>query len=247
MDDPNGASSLSGESWWRSAWDERGSAMKQELGQLTPPDTVTSFSWDDPRLIIPGACALTFAPTERRSSYLITSMGMTQPTNKGDDGNEFELALNVPQPSSWCYRLVYDLLTGWKLYGSLSRGQLLPLSMFKAATGELDCVAGEVPPEYQRVTEMRGLLLWPDRINRQLFEVSTGAFFLMAVTLITADEITLVGESSPPHVLLLLKRMGFGQVSDPQRSSVTEHPMFDATWREVKAMHHNDAFMQLNK
>jgi len=64
--------------------------------------------------------------------------------------------------------------------------------MFRAASGELDCVAEELPPAYQRVTEMRGLLLWPDRVNRQLFEVSTGSFFLMAVTLITAEEMRLV-------------------------------------------------------
>jgi hypothetical protein len=93
---------------------------------------------------------------------------------------------------------------------------------------------------------VRGLYLWPSLLDRKMVESTTGRFFVMIATTVTNEEDALAQETSPPHLLLLLKRLGIGQASDPMRRSAGEHASFDAAWREIRGLSHADAVRQLN-
>jgi hypothetical protein len=234
------------EQWWLQKWNERGRVVRAQLGETTPPGMVHTFRWDEPTEIVPGGCALTFAPTLQRSTHLIVTLGLTQPLDETNAVNPWEFSLEIRNVEPWCYHLLRDLVEGWKLHGNLEVGQFLPVSFFMDARGQLDCVADELPPQYARANSIRGLYLWPNRVERHLFEVSTGNFFLMAVTLVHRDEEALADDTTPPHLLLLLRRCGVGQISDPHRVSVRSHPHFEKLWREISGLSHERAFHELN-
>lgn len=233
--------------WWERTWHERGSAVRNSLGHTTPPGSVHSFAWDDPRLMVPGACALTFSPTEHRQHWLIITLGLTQPLTPGASGASWEFALYASRAEPWCYELLYDLVTGSSQNRTdLQPGHFLPVTFFRNARGQLDCAAENLGGRVERCNDKTGLYLWPSLIDRTLFEVSTGNFFLMAATIVTQDEETLADRTSPPHLLLLLKQLGIGQLSDTDRKCVTRHPRFGEMWEKVKAMPHEEAFRCLN-
>ena len=62
---------------WKARWEQRGEAVRKVLGDTEPPGSVFPFSWE--QYILPGACALTFNPTEARNDYLTMTLGLTQP------------------------------------------------------------------------------------------------------------------------------------------------------------------------
>ncbi|MGE5192956.1 MAG: hypothetical protein ACM3U2_10670, partial [Deltaproteobacteria bacterium] len=107
-------------SFWARTWREREDEVRRRFGPTEPPGYVTSFSWDTIRL--PGACALTFPPTEggmernlgwhRRSDWLQMTLGLTQPFDEKQVRTErsagkthssfgFELGFVTAQQSSW--------------------------------------------------------------------------------------------------------------------------------------------------
>jgi hypothetical protein len=233
-------------SWWSQTWEERGAAVRRELGETEPPGCVTSFSWDDPGQAVPGACAMSFPPRGRRDCWLYLSLGITQPVEEGAARSDWEFCVYSRSAQSWPNRLLYELVSGWReAPDHLSRGHWLPVTFFKNARGQLDCAAATLPDSVQREGAMRGLYLWPSTMDRTLFEVNTGNFFLMCATLVTENEERLADRTSPPHLLLALKRLGIGQVSDPYRESACMMPGFEEVWTDIERLGHGDAVRQL--
>jgi hypothetical protein len=233
--------------WWERAWHERGNAVRQVLGQTTPPGSVRSFSWHDPDLVVPGACALTFSPAGQRPHWLMMTLGLTQPMVQGGKASAWEFAWYASEPQPWCYELLYDLVTGWSQNRThLERGHFLPVTFFRNSRGQLDCAAEDLRGKVEGCNDKTGLYLWASIIDRTVFRLSTGDFFLMSATIVTRDEESLVDETSPPHLLLLLKRLGVGQLCAPDRPSVRCHPEFIQTWDQIKSITHDEALRQLN-
>jgi hypothetical protein len=96
-----------------------------------------------------------------------------------------------------------------------------------------------------RASPIRSLYLWPSLWDRTLFQVSTGDFHLMAVTLVHPEEEALADTTTPPHLLLLLRRCGYVQPCDPHRPSVKRHPRHAAEWDRVQRLSHDEAFAAL--
>jgi hypothetical protein len=66
--------------WWEKSFKEREELLRERFGETEPPGYVISFSWDDPDLIIPGACALCFPPQGAdRHHWLYLGHWLTQP------------------------------------------------------------------------------------------------------------------------------------------------------------------------
>lgn len=237
---------LQPQEWWEKAWIERNMSVQMALGQTSPPGNVHSFSWDDLDLVIPGACAMSFAPNTRRASWMTISLGLTQPLDKDDTSNPWEFCLHTKDAEPWRLELLYDLITTWAGNRDfLATGHFLPVTFFINSNGVLDCALQQLRSPFKPVGAMRGLYLWPDLVERPLFEVSTGDFHLMSAVLVTEDEERLADETSPPHLLLLLKRCGVGQLSDPHRKSTLTHPQHSELWKKIRRLSHDEAFDQL--
>ena len=78
------------------------------------------------------------------------------------------------------------------------------------------------------------------------FKVSNGDFSLMTAIAVTEDEVQMARRMTPPHLLLLLKRMQIGQLSDPLRKSVMTLPNAQAEWERVRAMSHDQTVAELD-
>jgi hypothetical protein len=231
--------------WWQSTWRERYECLRSHLDPMIMPDQIMSFKWDSLEEATPGGSAIAFAPRQHPDRFTVVSMGLTQPLAPGDSASEWEFALHPRVIDEWCYRLIRDLMVGCRLCGKLTLGHFLPINFFSNTSGEIDCVTAEMPKEVERVSSMIGLYLWPSLIDRQLFEVSTGDFHLMAVTLVNRDEELLADQTSPPHLLLLLKELGHLQPCDPWRSSALSHPCFSTMWDAIRRLSEDEAFSRL--
>ena len=88
--------------WWEKSFKEREELLRERLGQTDPLGYVNSFSWNDPNLIIPGACALCFPPQSvDRHHWLYLGHGLTQP-----------LEPQPPIPGRWSgYGCEFGILT----------------------------------------------------------------------------------------------------------------------------------------
>jgi hypothetical protein len=228
---------------WRRLWDERGRAVGRVLGETVPPGEVTPFSWK--QFILPGACGLTFGPSAKRPHYTYMTLGLTQPVKLGDAALEWEFALKANEHAMWPQQVLFDLLTYWlDQKPRIRRGLFLPLTFFLNA-GEQLCAGLTSRTDRLRVVgAVRGLYLWDD-LEHLRFEVSSGEFGLMVAVAVTEDEIQLARSTTPPHLLLLLKRMQIGQVSDPLRESVLTLPGAEAEWERVRTMSHDQAVIEL--
>ncbi|MEX2216335.1 MAG: hypothetical protein WD768_19645 [Phycisphaeraceae bacterium] len=236
--------------WWEQRWKERSDTIRDAFGETIPPGMVTSFSFDEPDLIVPGACAMTFAPTESRPFYLHMTQGITQPLKRGSEysATKWEFGVYTHDNINWPKQFLYDLVTCWsEMKGRIEVGHAFPVSFFKDSHGELDCAVTDLNDFTDLVGPMRYLYLWPSLLDRVLLQTSVGDFYIMAATLATMGEVELADELTPPHLLLLLARLGLGQVSNPHRCCATDHPKFEQTWCQVKALHHDDAVRELNK
>lgn len=221
---------------WRDLWDERGRAVRRVLGETMPPGRVTPFEWRDH--ILPGACGLVFGPGPARPHHTYMTLGLTQPLQRGDVVPAWEFAVKAGEPALWQQQVLYDLLTCWLTQRPIMRrGLRLPLTFFLNADGDLCAGLASLPEHLRPVGVMRGLYLWDDD-ERLRFKVSSGAFGLMVAVGVTEDEIRLAESTTPPHLLLLLKRMRVGQVLDPLRPSVMTRPGAMEEWNRIRPLAH---------
>jgi len=68
----------------------------------------------------------------------------------------------------------------------------------------------------------------------------------MLTVAVTEDEIQLARQTTPPHLLVLLKRMRIAQLSDPLRKSVMVLPGAGVEWETIRGMSHDQAVGELN-
>jgi hypothetical protein len=233
--------------WWMSTFKEREDLLRERFGQTDPPAYVTSFSWSDPDLIIPGACALCFPPDESdRPHWLYLSHGLTQPLEPQPrvlgrwSGYGCEFGILTREKSHWPVEVLHQLMTYWKSEGAtIGIGHRVPLAFFGRHSSnevhpELGMVqeGGTVPP----VGEMRALLFWKYGLQPKPLCTRTGYFDVLIGTTITQGEWQLAKETSSAHLVLLLARAGIGQVSDLRRQTVTEDPRWSAGWDEINTL-----------
>lgn len=223
---------------WRDLWDERGRAIRDTLGESTPAGGVFTFEWADRHL--PGACAIAFAPTQKRSDWMTMSLGLTQPPVSGDEASRWEYCVRSASNEPWVRQLIYDLLTfHLQENGRVARGMYLPMVFF---TNRQEVLCAGLSPDragLRVVGEICGLYLWDDSDGHK-FHVSTGAFHLMTAIGVTHDEDLLAQATTPPHLLLLLAEMGVSQRMDPLRESVLKAPGVMAKWITIQGMRHDD-------
>ncbi len=229
---------------WHQLWEERGRAVGRALGETVPPGQVVPFTWK--QFILPGACGLTFKPIANRAHYMYMTLGLTQPSERGADALEWEFAIQTKEYAQWPNQVLFDLLTYWLDQKSkIRRGLLLPLTFFMNAGNELCAGLTNRLTHLEFVGAIRGLYLWDDSEHLR-FTVSSGEFGLMAAVAVTDDEIQMAQGTTPPHLLLLLKRMQIGQLSDPSRMSVMTMSGADTEWERIRAMSHDQAVRELD-
>lgn len=236
---------VSEDQWWQALWEERFECLRTHLDPMMTPDQVVPFEWESAEEATPGGCAIAFAPRQHPEIATVVSMGLTQPLSPDEVAHDWEFAIHTRNVETWCYRLIRDLMIGWRLFSGLSLGHFLPVSFFRNAAKEVDCVTAEMPSQHHRIGSISGLYLWPSLVDRQLFETRAGNFHLMAVTLVSKDEEQLADQTSPPHLLLLLKELGHLQPCDPWRDSILNHTRFAEVWQAIRQLSHDEAFDRL--
>ncbi len=233
--------------WWEKSFKEREELLRERFGQTDPPGYVNSFSWDDPELIIPGACALCFPPQSAdRHHWLYLGHGLTQPLGPQPpipgrwSGYGCEFGIVARDKSPWAVEILYQLMTYWKSAGAtIGIGHRVPVAFFDRNSGgqvqpKLGMVhdSDPVPP----VGEMRALLFWKYGLQPTPLWTNTGYFDILIGTTITQSEWQMTRETSSAHVLLLLSRAGIGQESELERATVTADPRWAVEWDEIRAL-----------
>jgi len=233
-------------SWWLATWAERTAAIKSALGETQSPNVVTSFTWPRrEKVLVPGACAMRFAPTGSRKHHLAITLGMSQPIAPGRTASQWEFGVYSTVRERWEPQLLYDLVTHFVLEKEdPEAGYWMPLVFFEDHKGSMACGMTERPTK-PPIGDIRGLYLWPD-YNTPVFSVSTGRFRLMAAVAVTEDEDEAAQRTSPPHLLLLFRRLGVGFLSDPLRRSVFTLPNGSELWQTLRRMPHKSVVEQLN-
>ena len=120
----------------------------------------------------------------------------------------------------------------------------MPARFFRDRSGSLCAGLADDRLTLDTVGDMRGLYLW-DHAQGPTISVSSGDFTLMNAVTVTAEEEDLAKRTSPPHVLLLLHRLGVGRVCDPVRESALTLPRGQAEWKQVLAMSHEEVVREL--
>ncbi len=233
--------------WWEKSFKERGELLCERFGETEPPGSVTSFSWNDSNLVIPGACALCFPPQGAdRHHWLYLSHGLTQPLEPQPpiagrwSGYGCEFGILTRDKSPWAVNILYQLMTYWKAAGAtIGIGHRVPLAFFDRNSG------GEAQPELGMVQdgdpispmgEMRALVFWKYSLQPTPLWTSTGYFDILIGSTITQLEWEMAKETSSAHVLLLLSRAGIGQGSELDRETVTADLRWAAEWDEIRAL-----------
>ena len=227
-------------SWWEETWRKRMDAVTIAFGPLDPPGQVRSFHFPDRRLAVPGGCASAFRPAPD-GVRLWTSLGLSQPLTAAASANPWEFGVYAPADSTWPPELLYDLVLGAaRNPGWLSEGHCLPLTFYRGKDGQLDCgsFAATADPRIAPVGSLRSLYLWPDLRDPKQVKPAGEPFFIMCATGVTADEEAAADLASPPHLLLFLREMGVGQVTDPSRRSVFGRDGAWRAWEKIKSLSH---------
>lgn len=229
---------------WRYLWDRRGEAIRAVLGPTVPPDTVIPFPWSQPMLA--GACALVFPPSPRRAYIMYATLGVTHPFEVGESTPVWEFAIKTREYGAWAPQILYDLLSYWCQRSQPIRGGLhLPLGFFQNSSGELCAGLADERLGLSVLGNMRGLYLWRDSDNHR-FATETGEFGLVVAVAVTGAEDLMAQQTSPPHLLLLLKKMGVGQILSPFRECVTNVPRAGDEWERIRSLTHDEAVRELD-
>jgi hypothetical protein len=226
---------------WTLHWNARNAAVRAVLGETVEPGMVHTFSWKD--YILPGACALTYKLKD--GSFLYLTLGLTQPLHSTDAAYPWEFCVRAKELAEWPVDLLYQLLSQWLWEkGDMGFGYHLPLKFFVGHDGKTWPSISERVQHSQVVGPIRGLHLCTD-FSGLRFEASSGEFGLLTVVGVTEDEDQLAQQTTPAHLLLLLRRMGVGQMCDPNRRSVLLMPGASEKWATIKPLTHDDAFDEL--
>ena len=227
--------SLPADDDWTCRWNERVEAVRAVFGETVVPNQVHSFSWKD--YILPGACALTFKARPPDTGYLYMSLGLSQPLSDGNTGYPWEFAVRAHEHTEWPIDLLYQLLSQWLWEkGDIWFGYSIPLTFFIGADGKMWPSIAD--PTESAVGEIRRLYLWKEP---HLFQVSSGAFGLLTVVAVTEDEEQLACDTTPAHLMLLLRKMNVGRICEPRRTSVLNVPGATEAWATIKRMTHDAA------
>lgn len=228
---------------WAVRWKERREAVRTVLGETVEPGIVQSFSWKD--YVLPGACALTYKQSDY--SFLYMTLGLTQPFQSTERSYPWEFAVRANEHSEWPVDLLYQLVSQWLWQdGKMWFGGHLPLTFFIGHDGKMWPSISEGVQHRRVVGAIRGLYLWTDSALIR-FKASSGEFGLLTAVGVTGDEDELANETTPAHLMLLLRRMGVTQLCDPHRTSVLNLPNASDEWDRIKRMGHDDALDELQR
>jgi len=173
------------------------------------------------------------------------TLGLTQPLRATDSAYPWEFSVRAKEHAEWPVDLLYQLLTQWlSEKGDMWFGYHLPLKFFMGNDNKLWASISERVQHKQVVGSIRGLYLWTDA-SQLRFKVTNGEFGLLVVVGVTEDEDRLAQETTPAHLMLLLRRMGINQVCDPHRRSVLTLPGVHGEWGKIRELSHDDAFNEL--
>ena len=194
---------------------------------------------------MPGACALTFKRISPSRNFLQMTLGLTQPLRATDPSFPWEFSVFTNEPAEWSVDLLYQLVTQWLCEErNMGFGYHLPLVFFTDPNGKLWAGISNDVANLNVVGSLRGLYLWTDA-TRLRFGVPSGEFGLLTVVGVTGDEDNLARDTTPAHLMLLLRRMGVDQVCNPHRRSVLTMPGAVQEWKSIKTLSHDDAFEEL--
>ena len=235
------------QSWWERAWKEREDLFRDRFGETDPPGWVMSFSWNDFSLTIPGACALTFPPdSSDRTHWLTLGHGLTQPSGPEPTvpgrwsgyGCEFALLTHERQP--WAAEVLYQLMTYLKSAGAtIGIGHRVPIAFFdRGSEGLIQPKLGMVREDDpdSPIGNTRALVFSRFSAQSKPLWTKTGYFDILIGTTITAGEWSMAKETSSAHLLYLLSLAGIGQVSDLERSIVTDDPRWSEEWQAIRRL-----------
>lgn len=236
---------------WVDTFKEREKVLRDAFGPTYPPNRVVAFSWNNPAIHVPGACALTFSPRPpARSHWLTITHGLTQ-QKFGEtamdrstlSGYGAEFGICTDNRHDWCIGLLKQLITYTQLGGThIARGSRLPCFFLRDKLGKVyPRVKLIAPSDPAPVNEIRCLLFWPYTACPRTFSTSTGSFEVLIGTAITEEEWELAKQTSSIHVLLLLFVSGIGQVSRINRQSITDEQRWANDWRRIAALRQQDA------
>jgi hypothetical protein len=226
---------------WEERWYERHEAVRRVLGETVEPGMVYPFSWKD--YILPGACALSYRQSD--ATFLYMTLGLTQPLRRGDKSFPWEFAVRVKEHAKWPVDLLYQLLSQWLWEkGEMWFGYRMPLKFFIGHDGNLWPSISDRVPLSGVVGTVRRMHLWTDW-SRLQFSTASDTFRLLLPVAVTEDEEALADETTPAHLMLLLRRMGVPQICDPNRRSVLELTAAKKEWVDIKRMPHDDAFNEV--
>lgn len=235
------------ENWWRLTWKERETLLQSHFGVPFPSGQVTGFFWDNPEIMIPGACAMTFPPKcPQRIDWLTISHGLTQPLeiHKSDStdlasGYGYEFGFLTREHSPWCAHALYLILTYLQeRKRSIDRGSRVPMWFSQDNENTPAVNLGTVPHDVPipPLGLMRAMLFWPYMLYPGGFDTSTGYFSILLGTSITEEEWDMAKSTSSSHLLLLLFEAGIGQVCDINRRSIIEQSQWRKRWREIQSL-----------
>jgi len=178
-------------------------------------------------------------------NFLYMPLGLTQPLLQDHTAYPWDFSVRTKERADWCVDLLYQLLTHWLwTKGKMWFGYHLPLKFFTGHDGKIWASIAERVQHIEVVGAIRGLYLWTDKAGLR-FNVTGGEFGLLTVVAVTEDEDRLARETTPAHVMLLLRRMGVDQVCNPHRHSVLLLPSASKEWANIQGMSHDDAFNSL--
>src|SRR6266478_36486 len=242
---------------WDKVWIERESLLRNTFGETSPRGCVVSFSWSEPRLIIPGACALAFPPTKpRRTHWLYVTHGLTQPLNPSgiatpEHPSEYgwEFGVQTGSKVDWATDLLYEILSYWReTENRVDVGHRLPVAFYEERDGIRPLIRDlQEDDPYPPIGEIRALVFWPYLAPPSFLSTKTGYFGVLIGTTITARERELAKETSSAHLLLLLLKAGIGQVSRPNRACVTQKTSWAKEWESISKLTQEEAEELLTK
>src|SRR5262245_39646238 len=244
--------------WWESKWKERESLLRQRFGETQPPGHVTAFFWDDIRWTVPGGCAIIFPPhLPSRSHWLTLTHGLTQPASPAAhqhraemSGIGYEYGFVTRTNSPWTCEGLKQLMTYVAQSANpILQGHRVPMWFQIGDNAMMNPVIGiPVVEEGDRpVTQMRAVLFWPYQLEPRVLSTSTGGFRVLIGTTITKLEWEMAKASSSAHLLLLLTTAEIGQLSDVERTSVTDNSKLAKEWDKIQRLEIAEVERELNE
>lgn len=245
------------ERWFVPTWREREDRIWELYGPSHPPGApsqhVVSFS-QQARAARPGACCYVFRPTDdehlaQRTTWSYATHGLSMPAapTKAGERPEWELLLEVDQPSGWEHGLLHLLVETVIDGAEYGFGHRVAFC-FARAGHALEPYLG-LPEQHgvEPVGPLRWLLLFPHLCPWSPVVTETGSFVLLAATGLTADEFELLDDVDRCgyHLQLLLCERGVGQVTRPERASVLADAAGRSAWGRIRRLSREAAWGEL--